>query len=253
MLIQGPAVLTPQPTAHSCLACGDATGIHVSDKRPHVPPVNSYVLLAPARKILSDSKTHCGPVPLTSDAPRVLETHNVPLPSCYHQPLSSNKARYLGQENQEFPESHPHLYLVVLGKRSQGEPARRGPLQFKVCAQAGGGWILAGVQSAPCQTPRVAPLVTQLPPSGVPHAPGSGCCVPRLNLYGQQEQVLCTHHKGEEETSRVTSVFPASAHCSGGTWLSSAREISVPSLKEQTVGFTSARAKPNDQYERSGI
>lgn len=181
MLIQGPAVLTPQPTAHSCLACGDATGIHVSDKRPHVPPVNSYVLLAPARKILSDSKTHCGPVPLTSDAPRVLETHNVPLPSCYHQPLSSNKARYLGQENQEFPESHPHLYLVVLGKRSQGEPARRGPLQFKVCAQAGGGWILAGVQSAPCQTPRVAPLVTQLPPS----APRS-----RLRMLCPQAQPL---------------------------------------------------------------
>lgn len=122
---------------------------------------------------------------LASDVPRVLEAHNVPLPSCYHQPLSSTKTRSFGQENQELPESHPHLYLVVLGKRSQGEPARRGPSHFEVCVQAGGGWILAGVQSAPHQTPRVTPLVTQWPPC--PMFQAQDAVSPRLNLCGQQE------------------------------------------------------------------
>lgn len=160
---------------------------------------------------------------LASDVPRVLEAHNVPLPSCYHQPLSSTKARSFGQENQELPESHSHLCLVVLGKRSQGEPARRGPSLFEVCAQAGGGWILAGVQSAPHQTPRVTPLVTQWPPRA-PHSRFRMLC-PQINLCGHQEQVQHKRPKGEEGTSRVMSVFPAGAHCSGGTWLSSAREI----------------------------
>lgn len=45
----------------------------------------------------------------------------------------------------------------------------------------------------------------------------------------------------------MTSVFPASTHCGGGTWLSSAREI-LERTDCEAVGFTSAEAKPNDPY-----
>lgn len=99
-----PRTCCSHTTAHSCLACGDATGIHVLDKRPHVPPVNSPTLPAPARKIICDSKTlqrECVPFmsyalhvprpymadsgqlpPLTESVPRTLLAVLWPCASC---------------------------------------------------------------------------------------------------------------------------------------------------------------------------